>query len=227
MKARRAAPWRDCLSSDDEAEVAKWIAQLGLGRVARIISALADATGERGRTVQPDSRLMLDMAALKARNRSRGTHSIATEVVRAKRVAGRPATLDDSLVAKLRDEFNERQHAWLWLVNCKAPNEMEMNGRNMAPSPLQTRTLGRLIEMLPEELNVYGALLKEAKELGSDRLELVNKCGRKACERFLEERLREQIDNPFLPKDRPIPRSFFDLVADDLEAHAAAQEGRK
>ena len=172
--------------------------------------------GKRSR--RTDSDLLQQMMRLKQQYPARGVpDSIAEEVVRS---SGRRHVQPENQVAKLRDDFAEQQHKLSWFAKNAAVPFAPPSG-NAQPSSVEERVIGRIMEIIPKELNVYDNLMDDAKKLGPDAVQLVKKCGRRKVNEFLEARITEQMSNKQPAPRRRMPRSFFDLIADDLERYGS------
>jgi len=210
-----ASDWRDHLSEEDKAEVAKWVQQSGLERVARIIAVMADGEGERGRPVRPDADLLRAVAKVKLQDRTKSTDAIAAEIVHKNGNQRRPIISPKSLIEKLRKDFADSQYSWEWLVG-QTQDHKDRQRHNSPASHIEDRVLARIIEVMPEALNLYGALLSDAKRLGPDKVAQIEQLGKARCEKLLAKRLQEQMGKVSGRQNTKIPRNFFDLIVGDL-----------
>jgi hypothetical protein len=216
---KAAAPkesWRRALKPGDEGEVQKWVEQSGLERVARIIASLANARVGVGRTERPDSLLLLKMAFLVREHPERSLHSIAIEVARDAQSHQKVRIALESLTSKLRRDFTERRQVWLSLARKReVPNERAMHeDASRRRSGDENRILGRLINLLPDAIDLYDDVLREARRAGLEKEKLVRRLGRGRVEPLLEDAIaRFQSTGSFDNVEGVgVPRTLFDLI---------------
>lgn len=214
------------LDKDDELELLRWVQQSSLERVARIVAFLADARGEHGQPEKPDTLLLLKIAHLKREQPHRTLHSIAVEVARDADQLRRPRISRESLVTKLERDYKRRRHTWTLLAGSTPPPDSEEISRGVRRPKFgdEFRVLNRIIEVLPTAIDLYDALLADAKKLGPDAAKMVHSVGRERAEPFLIEAIKRQTTFIGGQDTRKIPRSLFDLVEPELRRF---QEDRK
>jgi hypothetical protein len=216
---KAAAPnesWRRALKPGDEGEVQKWVEQSGLERVARIVASLSNARVGAGRTERPDSLLLFKMAFLVRQHPERSLHSIASEVARGAGYHPKLGIALESLRSKLERDFKQRRHFWLSLTRDReAPSEQAVyEDANRPRSNDENRTLGRLIELLPDAIDLYDHVLWEARRAGPEKEKLVRRLGRGRVEPLLEDAIaRFQSTGSFDNVEGVgVPRTLFDLI---------------
>jgi hypothetical protein len=192
--------WRRHLEKGDEAELLRWVKQSGLELVARIAAALTDAIGERGQPDMPDTLLLLKMAYLKRQQPNRKLHSIAVEIAREAPLhlyppyrKKRPPAMK-SLVSKLERDFRKHRHKWMMFAEtAPEPSRENINqDANRLKSTDEFRARARLVGLLPSKIDLYDALLADAKKLGSDKAKLVKALTRERAEPLLVDAIKRQ-----------------------------------
>jgi hypothetical protein len=160
-----------------------------LERVARIVASLSNARVGAGRTERPDSLLLFKMAFLVRQHPERSLHSIASEVARGAGYHPKRGIALESLRSKLERDFKQRRHVWLSLTRDReAPSEQGVDeDANRLRSNDENRILGRLIELLPDAIDLYDHVLWEARRAGPEKEKLVRRLGRGRVEPLLED----------------------------------------
>jgi hypothetical protein len=113
-------------------------------------------------------------------------------------------------------ELWQRQ-IWLSLArNREAPSEQAVReDESRMRSSDENRILGRLIELLPDKIDLYNFMLWEAQNASLEKAKLVMRLGRGRVEPLLEEAIAQfrssgQFDN--VDGVARIPRNLYDLV---------------
>jgi hypothetical protein len=134
--------WLKDLGIQDRMELLKWVDEIGIERIARIVASLADSNGERGKPGKPDSLLVLKVAHLVSSKPDRTLHSVALEVAREAYPFRKPRISLENLVSKLEREFREHRHTWLKYAKSRpipSIKEMEDDGKPEWPDALHHR----------------------------------------------------------------------------------------
>jgi hypothetical protein len=111
---------------------------------------------------------------------------------------------------------------WLSLArNREAASEQAVDeGTSRLRSSDENRILGRLINLLPDAIDLYDFALWEARRAGSEQAKLVTRLGRGRVEALLEEAMRRLQSSGLLGSaggDGKIPRTVFDLIEPELQ----------
>jgi hypothetical protein len=213
--------WRRALKPEDEGEIRKWVDQCGLEGVARIIASLANAAGRRGRPEIPDSKLLLKIAFLQKRHLERSLHSIATEVARGARSHHKRGITVESLASKLDRDFRKRRQVWLSLARNLGDvgEKMVDDGVSKLRSSAENRVLGRLIELLPDAIDLYDSMVQEAAAAEPEKAKLIRQLGRRRIETIVDEQigpLRSFGLGGNFRGPAQVPRSVFGLIEPKL-----------
>jgi len=164
--------------------------------------------------------LLLRIAFLNMQHPERSLHSIAAEVARDARAHQRRGIALESLVSKLERDFKARRQVWLSLARLrKARSEQVVHeDASRLRSNDENRVLGRLIELLPDAIDLYDAVLWEARKAGPEKEKVVRKLGRAGVEALLEDALaRLWSTGSFDHGDRTrIPQTLFQLIEPNL-----------
>lgn len=223
--------WCRRLKKGDQAELLKWVEQSGLERVARIVAALTDAAGERGQPEKLETLLLLKMAQLKRQQPNRTLHAIAVEVAGEAKSVRKNLPNEASLVSRLERDFKEYRHKWTTLAN-SAPEPSRENiieDGSKSKTTNEFRALARIVDALPNRIDLYDSLLADAKKLGPEKVRLVRAFGRERAEPLLAAAIKQQATSSFVmnAQDVPIiPRNFFDLIGSELERYRQEFESR-
>jgi hypothetical protein len=223
------------LDPKDRLELLRCVKRLGLTRVARIAAALTDTLGERGSPEKPDIPLLLQIAHMKLQQQPRSLHSIAAEVA-GNAHAHRSSKSLASLTTELERDFRRERHKWHYLASHSRSPSLEdlANDALRQKSVAEIRARARLVELLPDCIDLYDALVADAKKSGPNNVTLVKAARREQIDPLLAKVITEQGESPVVKGHhgrKRIPRGLFDLVEEDLsrlaEAKAEAAKQRR
>ncbi len=159
--------------------------------MARIVAALADASGQRGQPEKPETGLLLKMAILLRQQPGRSIHSVAVEVAREAHPTRKSIALE-SLTSKLGRDFRAKRALWFNIARDRMTRggSSVPKGPHRVPSSDEYRVLARLIELHPDAaMGVYDQVLGEAKKVGPEEAKLVERAG------WLRARARSFVGN--------------------------------
>jgi hypothetical protein len=159
------------------------------------------------------------MAFLVRQHPERSLHSIASEVARGAGSHPKLGIALESLTSKLERDFKGRRHVWLSLTHDhEAPSEQAVQeDANRPRSSAENRILGRLIELLPDAIDLYDLVLREALEVGPEKAKLVRRLGRVRVEALLEDEIaRFRSIGSFDREGAKIQQTLFELIEPKL-----------
>lgn len=210
------------LRSGDDAEINKWIAETGLGRVARIVAVLSNSKGLRGRTERPDIVLLWHVARLMNLDPDRSLHSAAEEIAIKFSAHRIPRIEPQSLTRKLEKDFRLKSDAYRQFAR---EHEEEKIGKIEADlgavTPWMDRILARIIANLPTSMDLYDQALAEAKNANSPHLSLLESLDKKTVYALFEAVLRVEkcVLQPMPPGF--VARSIYEAIVPQLDKIAA------
>jgi hypothetical protein len=99
-----------------------------------------------------------------------------------------------SLVSKLERDFRKHRHKWMMFAEtAPEPSRENINqDANRLKSTDEFRARARLVGLLPSKIDIYDALLADAKKLGSDKAKLVKALTRERAEPLLVDAIKRQ-----------------------------------
>jgi hypothetical protein len=234
LKIRRMKKsWKSDLAPEDFAELGRWVEQSGVECVARVAAALTDPEGERGAPNSPRANMLLEMASLRYDDPNLTTNAAATKIARAAYAGADP---NDDRITTLTTQLNKDFAGYRSVFGLLAQRPdrgrnvlSKAGGKRSLPTQrfiLMKRAEGRIVETLPTAIDLYDALLLEAKACSKEKLLQVKSLGRERAEQLLGIAMAEQMAGSQLV-DGKIPRSFLDLIDPELRKLPTAKRTKK
>jgi hypothetical protein len=195
----------------DLAQLQKWVATSGMECVARVAALLT--APPRGPVAKPDKELLLEMAFRLRDDPMRTTNDVADEVAREAKDWRNPTIATASLSTGLARAFERNRMKWLLLAQSlgDAPRWSSTSTAHKKKQKTETRALGRIIEMLPESIDLYKMVLFEAKTKRPETVTIIKRLGRERVETMSGTPIAELQATPGGGQRNP-PGNLLDLI---------------